>query len=60
MLRTSLLEAGAISEVLSDSNEIRTHNQLVRKRTLNHLAKLVYRLAKRIAATNVKGAYGKK
>ena len=25
---------------LSDSNRIRTHNQLVRKRTLNHLAKL--------------------
>ena len=25
----------------SDSNEIRTHNHLVRKRTLNHLAKLV-------------------
>ena len=26
--------------VISDSNEIRTHNELVRKRTLNHLAKL--------------------
>ena len=26
---------------LSDSNEIRIHNHLVRKRTLNHLAKLV-------------------
>ena len=25
---------------LSDSNGIRTHNHLVRKRTLNHLAKL--------------------
>ena len=25
---------------LSDSNEIRTHNYLIRKRTLNHLAKL--------------------
>ena len=25
---------------LSDSNEIRTHNHLVRKQTLNHLAKL--------------------
>ena len=25
---------------LNDSNEIRTHNRLVRKRTLNHLAKL--------------------
>ena len=60
MLRTSLLKAGVISEVISDSNEIRTHNQLVRKRTLKHLAKLVYRLAKRMADTNVKGAYGKK
>ena len=26
--------------LLSDSNEIQTHNHLVRKRTLNHLAKL--------------------
>ena len=26
--------------LLGDSNEIRTHNHLVRKRTLNHLAKL--------------------
>ena len=26
---------------LSDSNEIRTHNHLVRKRTLNHLTMLV-------------------
>ena len=26
--------------ILSDSNEIRTHNHLVRKRTLNYLAKL--------------------
>ena len=26
---------------LSDSNEIRIHNHLVRKRPLNHLAKLV-------------------
>ena len=25
---------------LSDSNRIRTHNHLIRKRTLNHLAKL--------------------
>ena len=41
MSRKSLLEAEAISEVLSDSNEIRTHNHLVRKGTLNHLAKLV-------------------
>ena len=28
---------------LSDSNGIRTHNQLVSKRTLNHLAKLADR-----------------
>ena len=41
MSRKSLLEAEAISEVLSDSNEIRTNNHLVRKGTLNHLAKLV-------------------
>ena len=27
-------------ESLSDSNEIRTHNHIVLKRTLNHLAKL--------------------
>ena len=31
---------GEISNVLSDSNVIRTHNHLVRKRKLNHLAKL--------------------
>ena len=30
-----------ISRNLIDSNEIRTHSHLVRKRTLNHLAKLV-------------------
>ena len=29
----------------SDSNEIRTHNQLVHKRTLNHLAKLAIKLS---------------
>ena len=29
---------------LSDSNEIRTHNHLVRKQTLNHLARLSVRL----------------
>ena len=27
---------------LGDSNGIRTHNHLVRKRTLNHLAKLTF------------------
>ena len=34
------LETGAISEVLSDCNGIRTYNHLVRKRTLNYLMKL--------------------
>ena len=29
---------------LSDRNGIRTHNNLVRKKTLNHLAKLAYRV----------------
>ena len=29
-----------ISQKLSDSNEIGTHNHLVRRRTLRHLAKL--------------------
>ena len=38
MSRNSLLEAGVKSEV--DSNWTRTQNHLVRKRTLNHLAKL--------------------
>ena len=33
---------GEISSVLSDSNVIRTHNHLVRKRKLNHLAKLAW------------------
>ena len=41
MPRNSLLKAGKrLSDSLSDSNGIRTHNYLVRKRTLNHLAKL--------------------
>ena len=30
--------------LISDSNVIRTHNHLVRKRTLNHLAKLAIKL----------------
>ena len=29
------------NEVTSDNNGIRTHNHLVRKRTLNHLAKTI-------------------
>ena len=33
---------------LSDCNKIRTHNQLVRKRTLNHLAKPVKSLSVRL------------
>ena len=40
-----MLETGVISEVLSDSDGIRTHYQLNLKRTHNHLAKLA-RLAK--------------
>ena len=34
------LKTGAISEVLSVCKGIQTHNHLVCKRTLNHLAKL--------------------
>ena len=41
MSRNSVLERDAISDILSDCNGIRTHNLLVRKRTRNHLAKLV-------------------
>ena len=44
MPRNFLLETGAISRKmitsLSDSNEIRTHNHVVRKCALKHLAKL--------------------
>ena len=40
MSRNSLLETGAISEVLSGCNRIWIHNHLCPKRTLNHLAKL--------------------
>ena len=40
MSRNSLLEAGAKFWNLSDCNWTRTHNHLVHKRTLNHLAKL--------------------
>ena len=40
MSNNSLLETDVVSEVLSGSNWIRTHNHLVRKRTQNHLAKL--------------------
>ena len=34
------VEAGATSEILSDFNGIRTHSLLLRKRTLNHFAKM--------------------
>ena len=40
MSRNSLLETGAISDVLRDSIRILTHNHLVCKKTLNHLANL--------------------
>ena len=36
----SLLETGPISDFLSDCSGKQTYNYLVRKRTLNHLAKL--------------------
>ena len=36
---TDLQHSNAFAK-LNDSNEIRTHNHLVRKQTLNHLAKL--------------------
>ena len=35
-----MLETGAISELLIDNSRIRTHNYLVHKQTLNHLANL--------------------
>ena len=44
MLRKSLLETGAISEI-SDSNGTRTLNHLVCKRTLDHLVKVARRLS---------------
>ena len=34
------IEKGLINNRLRDSNGARTHNHLVRKRTLKHLAKL--------------------
>ena len=40
MSRNFLLKTGATSEVLSDCSATGTHNYLVRKQTLNHLAKL--------------------
>ena len=36
----SLMVISEINSILSDSNGIRTHNHLVRKQTLKHLAKL--------------------
>ena len=40
ILGKSLLKTGAKSEVKNDCNWTRAHNNLVRKRTLNYLAKL--------------------
>ena len=40
MLRNSWIKTG----ILRDSNRIRTHNHLIRKQTLNNLAKLAKRL----------------
>ena len=40
MSKNSLIETGLISEVLSDSNQIRNYNQLVRKRTLTDLVEM--------------------
>ena len=40
MSKSSLTETGLISEVLSDSNQIRNYNQLVRKRTLTYLVEM--------------------
>ena len=36
------LGASLLGDLLTDCNGTRTHNHLVRKRTLNHLAKLAY------------------
>ena len=36
----SFANAPTLTGIISDNNEIRTHNDLVCKRTLNHLAKL--------------------
>ena len=40
MSKNSFVETGSISEILSGCNRTRTHNYLVRNRTLNYLAKL--------------------
>ena len=45
MSKNLLLETGAISEVLRDSKGIPTHNHLVHKQVLNHLAKLIKQLS---------------
>ena len=45
MSKNLLLETDAISEVLKDSNGIPTHNRLVHKQVLNHLAKLIKQLS---------------
>ena len=40
-LERSLLKYKSYNELLSECNETRTNNHLVRKRILNHLANLV-------------------
>ena len=42
MSKNSLIETGLISEVLSDSNQIRNYNQLARKRTLTYLVEMAH------------------
>ena len=42
MSRNSLLKTGVKSEVLSDCNRTQTHNHLLHKWTLDHLAKLAF------------------
>ena len=56
MSRNSLLEAGAKFWNLSDCNWTRTHNHLVHKPTLNHLAKLAKWLSC-VVSTYLYGAF---
>ena len=43
------MDVNSFSRVACDSNGIRTHKHLVRKRTLNHLAKPLLVFRKRVA-----------
>ena len=56
MSRSSLLETGAISELLSECNRNWTHNHLVCEQTLNHLAKLA-KLLSCVVITYLYGAF---